>query len=226
MKFFALVFALIALPAWAAEDLSFDPRPGAAVPADIAFREARLGDWYGGAPIVLVLGYGACRHLCGTTLNGVAQALRDSGLAAGRDYTALFASIDPRDESQPPETRAGWHFLTGARAAARAAAAVGFRYRLDPASGEYAHPAGFVVLTPQGRVAQYFEGVRFDAQALRGTLAAARGGEVQSPLERLVFLCFHDEAAGRNTPAVLAAVRIAMLALLAALGVLAWRRLR
>jgi protein SCO1/2 len=213
--------ALAAMP-----DVAFQPHPGALVPADAHFREARLGKYFGGRPIVLVLGYVGCVNLCGTTLNGVAEALGETGLVPDRDYTALFVSIDPRDERAPPERRAGWHFLTGATAAARVAQAVGFRYAYEEESGQFAHPAGFVVLTPQGEVARYFEGVRFDADELGKAISLAKAGEPQSAFTRLLLVCFHDPLNGRNTPAVMAGVRVASGLLLVAFGVLAWRRLR
>ena len=213
--------ALAAMP-----DVAFQSHPGALVPADARFREGRLGEYFGGAPIVLVLGYVGCVNLCGTTLNGVAEALRETGLTPDRDYTALFVSIDPRDERAPPERRPGWHVLTGAAAAARVAQAVGFRYAYEAQSGQFAHPAGFVLLTPQGEVARYFEGVRFDADALRKAISRAENGEPQSPFTRLLLVCFHDPLNGRNTQAVMAGVRIASGLLLVAFGVFAWRRLR
>jgi protein SCO1/2 len=226
MRRLAFLLLLVCLPALAYTDVSFDEQPGAAVPGDAAFREARLADYYGRAPLVLVLGYFGCVNLCGTTLTGVVEALRDTGLAAGRDYDALFVSIDPRDESAIPERRPGWHFLTGAAAAARVAQAVGFRYRFEEGSGQFAHPAGFVVLTPDGRIAQYFEGVRFDPREVKTALEEAAENRTQTRFQRLLFVCFHDPLGGRNTPAVMAAVRIAMGALLAAAGFFAWRRLR
>jgi protein SCO1/2 len=200
--------------------------PALARVPDVAFREGRLGDYLGTRPLVLVLGYERCANLCGTTLDGVALALRDTGLAAERDYTGLFVSVDPRDEKAPREGRAGWHFLTGAASAAALAKAVGFDYRYDPDSGEFAHPAGFFVLTPQGEVARYFMGVRFDAAELRRALGDAALGRTQGSFERLLLLCFHDPAIGRHTAAVLNGVRIAMALFLAALGFLAWRKLR
>jgi protein SCO1/2 len=220
-----LVSLLVSLRAAGAIDVSFDPHPGAAVPGNLAFREGRLGGYYG-APLVLVLGYLGCVNLCGTTLTGVAQALEETRLVPERDYRALFASVDPRDESAPPERRAGWHFLTGAAAAAKLARAVGFRYHYEKESGQFAHPAGFVVLTPDGRVSRYFEGVRFDAVELKKALADARQGETQGTFARLLFVCFHDPLAGRNTPAVMTGIRIAMAALLAMAAFFGWRRLR
>jgi len=224
----ALLFLILFSTHAAAHErlVDFVPHPGASVPGSLAFREARLGDFYGRTPLVLVLGYEGCINLCGTTLDGVSYALRTAGLAPGRDYTALFVSVDPRDEKAPHLARAGWHFLTGAASAARVAQTVGFEYYYDADSGEYAHPAGFVVLTPDGEVARYFEGVRYDADELRATLAGAGRGETQSTFERVLLLCFHDPLGGRHTPAVMMALRLMIATLLAGLGFLAWRYLR
>jgi len=222
----ALLLLFVAPAAFADIDVALDPHPGATVSGDAAFREGRLGDYYGGAPVVLVLGYLGCVNLCGTTLTGVAEALQDTGLAAGRDYRALFVSVDPRDERAPPEHRPGWHFLTGAGAAAKVAAAVGFRYTYEKESGQFAHPAGFVVLTPDGRIARYFEGVRYDARELRQTLQSAARGETQTVWQRVLLVCFHDPLGGRNTPAVMLAVRLTMALLLAGAALFAWRHWR
>ena len=218
MKALVLALVLAAPPAFADLDVSFTPHPGARVPA--------LDQYYGGPPIVLVLGYLGCVNLCGTTLTGVAEALRGTGLVPERDYRALFVSIDPRDEHAPQEQRPGWHFFTGAASAARVAQAVGFRYRYEEQSGQFAHPAGFVVLTPNGIVSRYFEGVRFDDVELKNAIVDARQGQVQSTWDRLVLVCFHDPLGGRNTPAVMMAVRIAMALLILGAGFFAWRRLR
>jgi protein SCO1/2 len=213
-----VLLLLIAQSALADVDVSFTPHPGARVPA--------LDEYYGGPPIVLVLGYLGCVNLCGTTLTGVNLALRDTKLVSDRDYRALFVSVDPRDEKAPRKRRPGWHFVTDAASAAKVAKAVGFRYRYEEDSGQFAHPAGFVVLTPDGTVSRYFEGVRFDGAELRNAILDARQGQVQSTWDRLVLVCFHDPLGGRNTPAVMMAVRIAMLLLVAAAGLFAWRRLR
>ena len=193
---------------------------------DLAFREGRLGDYLGTAPVVLVLGYFGCVNLCGTTLEGVSLALRNTGLVPERDYRALFVSVDPRDERAPCERRAGWHFLTGAHAAAALAETVGFRYDYDADSGQFAHPAGFIVLTPQGEVARYFTGVRFDAAELRAAIAQAALGRTQTTFERVLLLCFHDPVSGKHSAAVLMALRLAMALFLVALGFVAWRKLR
>jgi len=227
---FALLSMVLAHASLAGlRDVDFDARMGAQLPLNLSFREGgstvRLDRYFGRAPVVLELGYLGCINLCSATIVGASEALSRTGLEPGKDYTALFVSIDPRDETARPERREGWHVLTGAASAAVLAQRVGFRYAHDPESGEFAHPAGFLVVTPEGRVAQYFGGVRFDAQALRDALLAAEAGTPRSALERVLLVCFHDPVSGRYNEEVLRALQVAGVAFLAALGFLAWRRL-
>ena len=231
MRLLALLALLVAHSAIAGlRDVDFDPRPGAPVPLAVPLHEGtrsvRLDRYFGAVPVVLQLGYLGCINLCSTTLVGADEVLSRTGLVPERDYVALFVSIDPRDERAPPYQRAGWHVLTGATSAGAIARAVGFRYAYDKSSGEYAHPAGFVLLTPDGNVASYFPGVRFDPRALRAAIERAHTAAPTTPFEQLLLVCFHDPVAGRYNDAVLLAMRIAMALFLAALGFVAWRRLR
>jgi protein SCO1/2 len=231
VRLWALVLALIAPSALAGlRDVDFNPRLGAHVPLAVPLQEGtrgvRLDQYFGTVPVVLQLGYLGCINLCSTTLVGADEVLSRTGLVPERDYVALFVSIDPRDEREPPYRKAGWHVLTGAASASAIARAVGFRYAYDKSTGEYAHPAGFVLLTPDGNVAGYFPGVRFDPQALRAAIERSHSSAPTTPFERLLLVCFHDPVAGRYNEAVLTAVRVAMALFLAALGFIAWRRLR
>jgi len=231
MRILAFLLVLIAQPAFAGlRDVDFEARLGAHVPLNVPLREGeravRLDKYFGAAPVVLQLGYLGCLNLCSTTLVGADEVLARTGLVAERDYVALFVSIDPRDEREAPHRRAGWHMLTGAASAAAIARAVGFRYAYDNDSGEYAHPAGFVLLTPDGNVASYFPGVRFDPVLLRDAIQRSQTAAPVTPFERLLLVCFHDPVAGRYNDTVLIALRLAMILFLAALGLVAWRRLR
>jgi len=224
------LLAVVALPAWGhlahPEQLAWDQHPGASVPLDLRFGDES-------APVVLVLGYLRCPNLCDTTLAGVTEGLRMTGLRPGPDYRALFASIDPRDtpalaaetkaKRLPPDARGAWRFVTGDGAidTAAVARAVGFRYARD--GDEYAHPAGFVVLTPEGKVSRTFTGVRFDPDELRAALADARRG-APGPLARpLLLLCAHLDPAGAHTAAIVGALRAAGVLFLAGAALFVWR---
>ncbi len=192
-------------------------RLGAQVPTDLHFRdsdghEIRLDSIARDKPLLLMLGYYRCPHLCDVDLNGLAVAAGRLRLHAGSDYAIAFVSIDPHETpanaanaahrlaSAHPDAGIGrWHLLTGDSASIRALAdAVGFRFFHDARNDEYAHPAGAVVLTGHGRIAQYFFGVAFAPAALRLALVDASRGRLGSLIDQLVLLCCgYDPASGR-----------------------------
>lgn len=192
-------------------DLAFRQHPGATLPLDTLLRdetgrEVRLGSLLAGKPAVLVLEYLRCPNLCGLVLAGLVRDLAGGGLQPGRDLQFIAISIDPAETPAdaasaradyvdrygggPDETR-GWHFLTGpAPAVRRIADTVGFPYRYDPSIGQFAHPAGFVVLTPEGRIARYMLGFEHGPADLETAIAAAGTGAVEPPAHPLLLLCF------------------------------------
>jgi protein SCO1/2 len=222
-------------PAWAAPGASdfvptvgFDQHLDRLVPQGLEFRDennrqVRLADYSGGMPLLLVLSYYRCSTLCPTVIANLAAKLGDTGLAAGSQYQVAVVSIDPSDSpalaaarkaayvasgAVPAEAR-GWHLLTGSAASAAALAdSAGFRYAYDAATQQYAHSAGFVVLTPQGRIARYFFGFDFTPADLRHAVDEASAEHIASPVERLLLLCFHfDPATGRYSADVIWTLR-------------------
>lgn len=230
----------LALPAPPAA--AFAPRAGTSLPMNARFiddtgRAIRLGDLFGDKPVVLVPGYYTCPNLCSTLFEGVMQALALGGLDAGA-YRLAGVSIDPSDTparaaakkrgyaGMLPGSSANLHLLTGAPDAVGALAeALGYRYKRG-AGGQLAHAAGFVVATPDGRVASYFPGVRFDPAELRGAVQDAQQGATTGGIaNQLLLLCAHfDPVSGRHSLAVMTAVRAAGLLVLAALLAWMWRR--
>jgi protein SCO1/2 len=222
--------------------IAFDQHPGARVPMTDAFVDSNgahttLGQAIGRKPTVLVMGYARCKDLCALTVPGAAEALDRAGLVPGRDYEAVFASIDPREDAAtlaqvadrvPAADRVAWHILGGDDRSVRALAeAVGFRYRYEPDRDAYAHPEGVAILSPDGVVSRYFFGVRFDSGDVRDALREAGRGRTGGLTQQLLLLCYHfDPATGRYTVRILDALRIVIG--LCALGamVYAWRLTR
>ncbi len=220
--------------------IRIDQHLGAQLPLELEFldaqgRSVRLADLFQGRPSVLVLGYFRCGNLCGVVRAGLAHAIANTGLRAGEDFNVLVASIDP-DESAP-EARAAqsadeaalapgdlshWRYLTGTAFATEALArTVGFGSLFDGRNGQFAHAAGIVLLTPQGRVAQYFLGVRFAPLSLRlGLVNASRGG-IGTLADRLLLLCCdYDATTGRYSVLIDRVLQILGLLTLLALGLL------
>jgi protein SCO1/2 len=225
-------------------------RLGAAVPRDAAFteaagREVTLRD-LGGGPLLLSFNYTSCPRLCGLQLAGLARALRDEGWR-GDGFAIATVSIDPAEKPDQlarykeafvhqagghPGVARAWSFLRGPPAAVDALAdAVGFRYRYDPKTGEFAHQATLVVLTADGRVSSYLHGITYAPGALHAAVARASSGAVASAAEQrsiggFLLTCMGFDPAD-GTPLALKIMRAGGVAALGFLvAFLGWHALR
>jgi protein SCO1/2 len=134
---------------------------------------------------------------------------------AGLGYARLLDGVEPVDATTIERV------VGLAASIAALASRVGFVYQPGDATARFAHPAGVVVVTPDGRVSHYLMGVRFDPAELRTPIEDARDGQVGNLSDRLALLCAHlDPRTSVHSEAVLVGMRIAGLATLASL---VWR---
>jgi protein SCO1/2 len=220
-------------------EVGFDQNLNQRVPLDIQLRAedgrtVALGEYFGTKPVVLAFVYYECPMLCSQVLNALTGALSTLSLDAGTDFDVVAVSFDPRESPSiaaakkanylkryaRPGTEAGWHFLTGDQDAIdRITKAAGFRYVWDEATKQFAHPAGVIVLTPDGRLARYLFGIEYGPRDLRLALVEASEGTVGSPVDSLLLYCYHyDPATGRYGFVVMRAIRIAGAGTVLALG--------
>jgi protein SCO1/2 len=98
-----------------------------------------------------------------------------------------------------PNTANGWHFLTGDAANVRAITdAIGFHYKYDSQTDQYAHASAIVILTPEGRVSKYFYGVEYSPRDIRLGLVEASNNKIGTPADEVLLFCFHyDPATGK-----------------------------
>jgi protein SCO1/2 len=86
----------------------------------------------------------------------------------------------------------GWHFLTGQQPEIRQLAdTVGFRYRRDPLTKQFIHTAGIMILTPQGKIAQYYYGVEYSPKDIRLGLIEASREKIGTVVDEIVLYCYH-----------------------------------
>ena len=182
------------------------------VPRDVRFVDedgtaVAFEDYLGrDKPIILTLNYYRCPMLCSLTLNGMLDGLKELDWSAGSEFDIVTVSINPDEgpelakgkkksylaEYGREEAAAGWHFLTGDESdIKRLADGVGFGYRYDEVSGEYAHTASIIFITPEGRISRYMNDVVFQPRDLRLALVESSEGRIGSPLDTLLlFNCF------------------------------------
>jgi protein SCO1/2 len=199
-------------------DVGIDQRLNEQIPLDLRFRSEKgdtviLGDYFHSRPVILSLVYYRCPMLCTQVLNGMVETFKTLGFTAGKEFDIVTVSIDP---SEQPDLAAekkeqyveeygrdgvaqGWHFLTGDQSSiAQLARAVGFRYVYDANSKQFAHGAGIMVATPQGKLARYLYGIEYGARDLRFALMEAAQERIGSPVDKILLLCYHyDPTTGK-----------------------------
>ncbi len=221
------------------KDVGIDQRLNNQVPLDLVFHDetgktVRLGDYFGKKPVIVSLIYFNCPQLCPMVENGLLESLREVRFSIGDQYNVLTISFDPKDSPNQAFAKratylsmynrkgagAGWHFLTGDEASiASLTKALGFRYRYDPETQQYSHATAIVVLTPQGKVAQYFYGIRYPAGAVRLALVEASQGKIGNPVDAILLYCSHyDPATGKYSLIISRVLFIAALVTIILLG--------
>jgi len=200
-------------------DVDITERLGETIPTDLAFTTAegeqvKLSQYFGtGKPVLLTLVYYNCPMLCNLVLNGVLDGVRELGWTPGEDYELVTVSISPNETPELALAKKknyleqlgiegageGWHFLTGDATNIKALAeGVGFGYRYDPSTQDYAHGAAIFFLADDATVTRYLYGIKFPAQQLRLALTEAGRGEVGSLVDRVLLRCFMYEPSTRS----------------------------
>ena len=222
-------------------DIGFDQRLGEEAPLDLAFRDesgktVRLGDYFNHKPVILALVYYQCPLLCNQVLNGLTDSLKALPFDVGKEFEIVTVSFNPRETAELAAAKketytrdygragatAGWHFLTGDPKPIEALTrAVGFRYAYDPMLNQYAHAAGIVVLTPQGKVARYFYGLEYEPRDLRFGLIEAAEERIGSLTDQALLLCYqYDPKTGKYGATVMKSLRLGGLVTLLGLAAL------
>lgn len=167
--------------------------------------------FYKDRPVILNLVYYDCPQLCTLILNAQVDVMKQIDWMPGNQYEVVTISIDPREHFDKARAKKsiyldqfgrpapGWHFLTDDKGnVSRLAKQVGFNYRYDARSEQYAHPAAIMVLTPKGTMARYLYGIQYKARDLRFALAEASENRVTMAAEKVLLLCYmYDPKAGR-----------------------------
>lgn len=228
-------------------EVAFEQRLGESLPLDGRWTDAEgrtsnLGAILDGRPALLAFVYYDCPMLCGMTLAGLAKSLKPVDLEPGRDFEVVVLSFDPSETPEQAaerkeqtlaqygrrDTAPGWHFLTGDAAAIEAiTSAAGFKYTRDEKTGDWAHAAGLLVLTPEGEISKTFFGIEYPSRDLRLGLVDAGKGSIGGLVDQVLLLCYHyDPVTGKYSFATLTAIRIGGILTLAALVGFAWISIR
>ncbi len=182
-----------------------------------------LSEYFGKRPVILALVYYSCPILCSEELKGLAGSLEMVNFTPGKDFDVVVVSIDPSEKPElaaqqkrrylkfygRPETASGWHFLTGQKPAIDALSdAAGFGYvRMPGPDGklnQFAHASSIEIVTPEGKLAQYYMGVEYSPKDLRLGLVEASDNKIGSPVDEVLTYCYHYDPT-KNTHSLVVA---------------------
>jgi protein SCO1/2 len=214
----------------ALREVKIEQRLNEQLPLDLQFKDdtgrtVHLSEYFNNhKPVILSLVFYKCPMLCNQILSGLMAGLRAQTFNAGREFDVLTVSFDPRETPEMaaekkqsyisrynrPGAEKGWHFLTGdAENIRRLTEAVGFHYNYDEKTNQFAHAAGIMLLTPEGRLSRYFYGIEYNPRDLRLGLVEASDNKIGSMVDQLLLYCYHyDPATGRYGPAVMNIMRL------------------
>lgn len=167
-------------------------------------------------PTILTLNYFTCPGLCSPLLNGVAQVLNKMDLKPYIDYNTITISFDPMDTPAsalkkkntnlkvikkpfPPQT---WSFLTTSnqKDIDEITDALGFKYekRVKDGMVDYLHPGAIIVISPNGKITRYLNGIDFLPFDLKLALFEAKEERVGPTIAKTLLFCFAYDAKSKT----------------------------
>lgn len=237
----------------ALEKIGIEQKLGGQLPMDTEMKDeagnlVKLGSFFNSKrPVIVAFVYYECPMLCNQVLNGLTGSLKGVSFDAGKEFDVVAISFDAKEFDKPelaknkkasymqrygrPGTEQGWHFLTGTEASIKAVTeAAGFSFKWDEKSNQFAHAAGVMVVTPDGKLSRYLYGIDYSPKDIKFAVMESAESKVGNPVEQLLLYCFHyDPSTGKYGLAILNVMRLGGIATLAGMGVMGfvfWRRNR
>lgn len=211
------------------EGVSIEANIGAVIPDKLEFLDHKGEKWSFSSlrsknkPIILTLGYWRCPMLCSLVLNGLVASLDKINYQLGRDFFIVSLSIDPRETTELAfEKRknylAGlknkfsedWFFLTGnEQNINQLAKNIGFSFRYNETTKQYAHAAGVFFITPQLKLGRVLYGIEYSARDMNFAILETADGKLGNALDKFLLYCFHyDPKEKKYTFFILNLIRI------------------
>lgn len=240
------MFALIALSAIGQQSdltkkMSIEQKLGDQVPMDTPVRDEsgktiRFGDVFHGRPVFFMPIFYTCRGVCDLEVHDFLKGAvkMKSTYPIGQKFDLVVLSINPKEtpeialakEKQMqevydlPASAAGWHFLTADYDNIRKITdAVGFHYEYRERDDVINHPAGVMILTPEGRVSSYLYGSEYPTRIVEDGIALAANNKIGRPAEVILLGCVMvDPVTGKRTLIVKNVIKVAGIATVLALA--------
>ena len=213
-----IVVLLLLITFLDAKSLGMHEKLGAMVPLDLTFlnedgKNVTLRKLMNGKPTILTLNYYRCAGICTVQLNDLASVVSQLDLAENTDYkivTVSFAEEEPyqlaakkRKKIMASITRPfvedAWHFVIGENNSSSKLADLvgyGFEKKVFKKTGltEYVHPAATIILSPEGKITRYLDGIGELPFDVKMALIEAADGKVGPTIAKTLLFSFVYDA--------------------------------
>ncbi len=193
------------------EGIGITEQLGKKLPQNLKFKDQNgnvhtLGSFFkNDLPVVLSLVYFNCPSLCNFHLNGIMETLGKIDLVPGKDYRMIAISFDPNETPKDAKRKyqsfadsfenlneEGIFFLTGdADSIRQVTETVGFKYKWEKETKQWAHASAAVTMTPDGEMSRYLHGIVFDQNTTRLSIVEASQGKIGDIVDKIVLFCFN-----------------------------------
>ncbi|RUM71943.1 MAG: hypothetical protein DSZ08_01980 [Sulfurovum sp.] len=215
-----LMLVLITLSVQAAQ-IGVNEKLGDMIPLDMTFinekgEKVTLEKMMDGKPTMLSLNYYRCSGICNAQLADMAEMLGKLDLAENTDYKVITVSFGegetPALAKAKRETMLkaiprdfvhdAWHFyVSDGNSSAQLAQKVGFTYKKEVSKAgvvDYIHPGTLVMLSPQGKITRYLNGIAQLPFDVKMALMEAGEGKVGPTIAKKLLFCFAYDPKGKT----------------------------
>jgi len=162
-------------------------------------------------PTILNLVYYRCPGICSPIMESIANVVEKTDMVIGEDYQVLTVSFDPTEGSELAQQKRnnyfylinrefdpdGWRFFTtDSTNAKNLTEQVGFKYK--KVGFDYIHTATIIVLSPQGKITRYLQGVYYLPFDVKRAVIEAAEGKSGPSISRVLAYCYSFDPAGQR----------------------------
>jgi protein SCO1/2 len=162
-------------------------------------------------PSIITFVYYRCPGICSPLLTELSHIVEKMDLDPGKDYRILTISFDHREGPElakgkqesylgimdRPVDPSAWRFLSADSITVRRLTdAAGFYFKPD--GNDFIHAGALIVVSPQGKIVRYINGIQYLPFDVKMALLDAGEGKVGPTIAKLLRLCYSYDPEGRT----------------------------
>ncbi len=208
-----VVFTGISLASHANKNFGIKEKPGSTIAFDIEVKiqdssGIRLKELINKPTLISFVDY-RCKSYCPRLLDGISELIVTNSLILNIDYNILTFQLNTEENRESRRNREsitrnlknfkGWHFcIADSTDLSKLTESIGYSF-ID-SSGVFIHPVVTVLITPQGKLNQYYYGYYFNAMQFDMDVKNAK--EERFSASRIRTLKYCNEKAPKKNPMV------------------------